>query len=101
MRVSALAHLRVTRLGMGWPMHAGPVSAAPRVHGAVVQGSVVVVGDGAARVGVVELLVVGLDRNVVVVDDEGVNVVGAVVVLMIVVFGTVASRRTSPPPSAT
>ena len=91
MRVSALPSVRITRAGTGWSTHAGLVSAVSNVQRAVVQGGVAIVGDGDARV-VVDVVVVLL--------------VDVVVVLLIVVLDwpparTVASRRTSPAPSAT
>src|SRR5262249_47128980 len=78
MRVSALPSFLVTRFGIGWLAHVGLASAASNLQRAVVQGSVVVVGGGGTSV---------------VVDVVGVLPVG--------VLATVASRRTSPPPSAT
>ena len=78
MRVSALPSFLVTLFGMRWSAHAVLVSTFSKVQRAVVQGIVVVVVDGGARV-----------------------VVDVVGVLLVVVLATVASRRTSPLPSAT
>src|SRR5262245_29530326 len=90
MSVSALPSFLVTLFGIGWPAHAGLVSAASNAQCAVVQGSVVVVGGGGASV-VVEVVLLVVVLATVVVE----------VVLLVVVLATVASRRTSPPPSAT
>ena len=85
MRVSALPSFLVTLFGIGWSAHVGLVSAASNIQRAVVQGSVVAVV-------MVVVIVVVEEGAIVVVDVEGVPVGG---------LATVASRRTSPPPSAT
>ena len=87
MRVSALPSFLITLFGIGWLAHVGLASAASNIQRAVVQGGVVAVGGrGTSVVGV-------LPGASVVVDVVGVLPVG--------VLATVASRRTSPPPSAT
>jgi hypothetical protein len=83
MRVSARSSFLVTLFGMGWSTHTALVSAASTVQRAVVQGSVLVVVDV-------------VDGNATVVVDVDVGSV-----LLVVGPATVASRRTSPPPSAT
>lgn len=85
MRVSAFLNFRITLPGIDSSTHAGFVSAAPKIQRGVVQGSVV------------------LDDEGVVVDVVG-DVFGDIVVVVVLwvgVPGTVASRRISPPSSAT
>src|SRR5262245_45810651 len=54
MRSSALVSFALTPVGMVWPVHAAPVSAAPRTQRAVMQGSVV---DVVVPPGMVEVVV--------------------------------------------